>query len=101
MEHTRGAPYHSQTQGKIEHFHRSLKNHILVNHYLLPGALNYELDKYIDYYNNERYHECINNMIPADVYFGRAKEIEIVRNRIKRETMMKRKMQNLNYLYCN
>lgn len=75
MEHTRGAPYHPQTQGKIERFHRSLKIHILLNHYLLPGALNYEVGKFIDYYNNERYHEGINNMIPADVYFGRTKEI--------------------------
>lgn len=98
IKHTRGAPYHPQTQGKIERFHRSLKNDILLNHYFLPGMLERDLDKYIYYYNNERYHEAINNMIPADVYFGRNLKIETRRNRIKRDTLLKRKMQNLDYL---
>ncbi len=39
MRHTRGKPYHPQTQGKIERWHRSLKNRILLDHHYLPGAL--------------------------------------------------------------
>ena len=39
MTHTRGRPYHPQTQGKIERWHRSMKNQILLNNYYLPGEL--------------------------------------------------------------
>jgi putative transposase len=39
MEHVRGAPNHPQTQGKIERWHQTLKNRILLENYFLPGAL--------------------------------------------------------------
>jgi transposase InsO family protein len=39
MEHVRGAPYHPMTQGKIERWHQTLKNRILLEHYYLPGDL--------------------------------------------------------------
>ena len=38
IEHIRGAPYHPQTQGKIERWHQTLKNRILLENYYLPGA---------------------------------------------------------------
>jgi transposase InsO family protein len=38
MSHVRRAPYHPQTQGKIERRHRTLKNRILLENYFLPGA---------------------------------------------------------------
>lgn len=99
MAHTKGAPFHPQTQGKIERYHRSMKSVILLDHYYLPGDLECEIAKYIDYYNNERYHEAINNMKPVDVFNGRSKDIETTRTRIKKETLGYRKLQNLNYLY--
>lgn len=101
MEHTRGAPFHPQTQGKIERFHRSMKNQILLQNYYLPGELEQALGEYVEYYNNERYHEGINNMKPVDVFMGKSKVIETYRNRVKRETLMYRKLQNLNYFYCS
>jgi putative transposase len=39
MSHVHGAPYHSQTQVKIERWHQTLKNRILLENYFLPGAL--------------------------------------------------------------
>jgi len=39
MQHVRGAPYHPQTQGKIERWHQTLKNRILLDNYYLPGDL--------------------------------------------------------------
>ena len=39
MQHVRGAPYHPQTQGKIERWHQTLKNRILLENYYLPGDL--------------------------------------------------------------
>ncbi len=93
MTHTRGRPYHPQTQGKIERWHRSMKNQILLNNYYLPGELQEHLQRFITYYNHERYHESLNNLTPADVYYGRGQEILDQRHAIKLNTLaMRRKM---------
>jgi len=97
--HTRGAPYHPQTQGKIERYHRTLKNVILLDNYQTPGQLEQEIGKFINYYNNERYHEAINNMIPADVYFGRDREIAEQRRELKKQTLKYRKLINMNNFF--
>jgi transposase InsO family protein len=93
--HTRGAPYHPMTQGKIERFHRSMKNEIRLQHYYLPGELEQEINRFIGYYNNERYHESLNNVTPADVYGGRYEEVITRREQLKRETMKHRRLHNL------
>ena len=72
MTHTRGRPYHPQTQGKIERWHRSMKNQILLNNYYLPGELREQLQRFISYYNHERYHESLANLTPGDVFYGPA-----------------------------
>lgn len=95
IEHTRGAPYHPQTQGKIERFHRSMKNVVKLDNYYFPWDLEAQIGRFVDYYNNERYHESLNNVTPADVYFGRHHEIESERERIKRKTMKMRRRINL------
>lgn len=95
IAHTRGAPYHPMTQGKIERFHRSMKNEVKLQHYYLPGDLEQEIGRFIEYYNNERYHESLNNVTPADVYFGRNKQIETRREQLKRRTLYVRRLQNL------
>ena len=61
MKHTRGSPYHPQTQGKIERWHCSLKNQILLENYYLPGELEARIERFVDYYNNDRSHESLNN----------------------------------------
>ena len=91
MEHTRGKPYHPMTQGKIERYHRSLKNQILLENYFLPGELQTRVAAFIDYYNQERYHESLDNLTPADVYFGRGQTIRNRRARIKRRTFAQRR----------
>ena len=95
IAHTRGAPYHPMTQGKIERFHRSMKNEVKLQHYYLPGELEQEIGRFIEYYNTERYHESLNNVTPADVYFGRNKQIETRREQLKKKTMYIRRIQNL------
>ncbi|MCE1165709.1 MAG: integrase core domain-containing protein [Bacteroidetes bacterium] len=95
MSHTRGAPYHPQTQGKIERYHRTLKNVILLRKYFFPWELEKEIEAFINYYNNERYHESINNLIPKDVFFGKDREIITRRERIKKRTMALRRIYNL------
>jgi putative transposase len=91
MDHVRGAPNHPQTQGKIERYHRSMKNVIKLEHYYSPEELKYRLQEFVDYYNNHRYHESLENVTPADVYFGRDKQILKNRNLMKQKTMRKRR----------
>ena len=94
MEHVRGAPYHPQTQGKIERWHQSLKNRILLNNYYLPGDLEQQINAFVEHYNHVRYHESIDNLTPADVYFGRGELILAERQRIKRQTLANRRLQH-------
>ena len=87
MTHTRGKPYHPMTQGKIERYHRSMKNQILLENYYLPGQLEARLAEFVDYYNSRRYHESLKNLTPADVYFGRAQTVLSWRQNIKLKTI--------------
>jgi putative transposase len=94
MKHVRGAPYHPQTQGKIERWHQTLKNRILLENYYLPGDLEAQIDAFVSYYNHQRYHESLKNLTPADVYFGRGQTILLQRERIKRKTIEHRSLQH-------
>ena len=94
MDHVRGAPYHPQTQGKIERWHQTLKNRILLENYFLPGDLAANIEAFVSHYNHQRYHESLNNVTPADVYFGRDKVILLERERIKRQTLENRRLQH-------
>ena len=94
MKHIRGAPMHPQTQGKIERWHQTLKNRILLENYFLEGELEAAIAAFIDHYNNNRYHESISNLTPADVYFGRGQTILLERERIKRDTIKTRRLQH-------
>jgi transposase InsO family protein len=92
MNHVRGAPYHPMTQGKIERWHQTLKNRILLENYYLPGDLEAEIAAFITHYNHLRYHESLGNLTPADVYFERGQTIIIERERIKRQTITNRRL---------
>ena len=92
IEHIRGAPYHPQTQGKIERWHQTLKNRILLENYYLPGDLKAEIGAFVADYNHRRYHESLANLTPADVYFGRGETILLKRQRIKRQTIANRRL---------
>ena len=94
MEHVHGAPYHPQTQGKIERWHQTLKNRILLENYYLPGHLEAQIEAFVEYYNHQRYHESLGNLTPADVYYGRGHTILMERERIKRKTIEKRRLQH-------
>jgi putative transposase len=93
MVHSRGAPYHPQTQGKIERYHRTMKNVVKLQHYYFPWELEAALRDFVAYYNNERYHEALDNVTPADVYFGRQYAVLTERDNIKRLTMKRRKKE--------
>jgi putative transposase len=94
MEHIRGAPGHPQTQGKIERWHQTLKNRILLENYYLPGELEGQIEAFVGHYNHRRYHESLNNLTPADIYFGRGQTILLERERIKRQTIQQRRLMH-------
>ena len=92
ITHVRGKPLHPQTQGKIERYHRTMKNIIKLEHYYSPEELKDQIAEFVEYYNNHRYHESLNNVTPADVYYGRDQEIFARREDIKQRTLLKRKL---------
>ncbi len=95
MSHTRGKPYHPMTQGKIERWHLSLKSRILLENYYLPGDLERAVAAFVEHYNHRRYHESLDNLTPADVYFGRGQRILDMRRLIKQKTITRRRKLHL------
>lgn len=95
MEHIRGAPYHPQTQGKIERYHRSMKSLIKLDLYYAPSELETAIASFVQYYNDCRYHEALDNVTPADMYFGRYTQVTTQREKIKQATLQQRREQYL------
>jgi len=94
IQHVRGAPAHPQTQGKIERWHQTMKNRILLENYYLLGALEAEIAAFVERYNHQRYHESLSNLTPADAYFGWGQAILLDRVRIKRRTIQHRRLMH-------
>lgn len=86
-----GKVNHPQTQGKIERYHRSMKNIVKLDHYYCPQELTEAIDKFVNYYNNHRYHESLDNVTPADVYFGKKEQILRRREKIRQQNMKLRR----------
>ena len=84
----------SADAGQDRSWHQTLKNRILLENYYLPGDLETNIEKFVDHYNHRRYHESLSNLTPADVYFGRGQTILLERERIKRNTIQKRRLQH-------
>lgn len=86
-----GRPCHPQTQGKIERYHRTMKNIVKLENYYLPQELEHAIEKFVNHYNNCRYHESLKNLTPADVYFGNDKAVLKERESIKKKTIKQRR----------
>lgn len=90
MKHIHGAPAHPQTQGKIERYHRTMKNIVKLEHYFLPEHLIAAIEDFVRFYNKQRYHESLNNLTPEDVYLGRGDQILQQRKIIKEQSLKNR-----------
>lgn len=97
MIHIRSKPYHPMTQGKIERYHRSMKNLILLDNYYSPEKLIEQIGRWVEYYNNYRYHEAIDNVTPEDRFYGRDREVIEQRKITKMKTMKLRRKINRNF----
>lgn len=94
IKHIFGKPYHPQTQGKIERFHRSIKEKVCLLVYCSPSELEKALEKAIRNYSLSP-HKSLKNVSPKDVYEGRQKEILERREKKKQLTLERRRLCNL------
>ena len=97
MEQVHGRPNHPQTQGKIERYHRTMKNVVKLDNYYTPEELENALKKFVHTYNNERYHESLQNLTPADVYYGRGEQILQERKKLKKQAIIQRRIEYLKF----
>ena len=90
MKHVRGAPYHPQAQGKIERWHQTMKNRVLLEHDFLPGDLKRQIATFVDHYNNKLYLRVALKKGAGQ----RDQQILKQRKEIKRKTMLKRRLRH-------
>ena len=94
IKHIHGKPFHPQTQGKIERYHRSMKNVIKLNHHFCPSELEKAIDGWVKYYNESRFHESLDNLTPREVYLGQGEKIKRIRETIQQNSINKRISEN-------
>jgi putative transposase len=92
--HILAAPYHPQTNGKVERYQQSLKKEVNQLPYELPGRLEQAIAAFVDYYNYRRYHKALGNVTPADVLHGRRQEILKRRKEVQSQTINRRRDYN-------
>ena len=94
IRHILAAPFHPETNGKIERYHRTIKGEINLVPYQVPGELEEAIAAFIEYYNYRRYHEGLGDVTPYDVYTGRHLEVIQRRKEAKSRTLQARRDYN-------
>jgi len=92
--HILAAPFHPQTNGKLERYHQSIKREVNQLPYELPSQLERAIADFVDYYNYRRYHKALGNVTPADVLYGRREEILERRKEVQIQTINRRRDYN-------
>jgi putative transposase len=94
IRHILAAPYHPQTNGKVERYQQSLKREVNQLPYELPSQLEQAIAEFVDYYNYRRYHKALGNVTPADVLYGRREDILLRRKEVQIQTINRRRDYN-------
>jgi len=94
IRHILASPFHPQTNGKIERYHRTIKGELSLMPYEMPGEQEEAIMAFIEHYNYRRYHEGLGDVTPYDVYTGRHLEIIQKRKEAKSRTLQVRRDYN-------
>jgi putative transposase len=94
IEHILSAPFHPQTNGKVERYQQSLKKEVNQLPYELPSELAAAIAAFVDYYNYRRYHKALGDVTPADVLYGRREKILERQKEVRSQTINRRKDYN-------
>ena len=94
IRHILAAPYHPQTNGKLERYHRTLKDDVNQVPYEVVGDLEADIRAFVEFYNYRRYHKALKNVTPSDVLEGRLEAILAHREEVQRETFDRRRRYN-------
>ena len=86
---------HPQMQGKIERWHQTLKGQFFLESNLFQECLDAHIATFVQHYNHRCCPESLDNLTSADVYFGRGQNITLERERSKRDTIRKRRLNHL------
>jgi transposase InsO family protein len=92
--HILSAPFHPQTNGKVERYQQSLKREVNQLPYELPSELERAIAAFVDYYNYHRYHKALGDVTPADVLYGRREQILERRKEVRIQTINRRRDYN-------
>lgn len=71
-------PHQPQCQGKIERWHKTFREEFegIYGGFSYHSEAQLELDQFVCYYNNERPHQSLLGLVPADRFYGLSKELE-------------------------
>jgi len=94
IRHILAAPFHPQTNGKLERYHQSIKKEVNQLLYEAPSQLEKAIADFVDYYNYRRYHKALGNVAPADVLYGRREQILKRRKEVQIQTINRRRDYN-------
>jgi len=94
IRHILAAPFHPQTNGKLERYHQTIKREVNQIPYELPGQLERAIADFVEYYNFRRYHKALGDVTPADVLYGRREQILQRRKEVKAQTVLHRREYN-------
>jgi|TARA_Y100000310_G_scaffold331848_1_gene406220 transposase InsO family protein len=94
--HILAAPFHPQTNGKLERYHQSIKKEVNQLLYEAPSQLERAIADFVEYYNYRRYHKALGNVTPADVLYGRREQILQRRKEVQIQTINRRRDYNQN-----
>ena len=97
IRHILAAPFHPQTNGKLERYHQSIKKEVNQLLYEAPSQLEEAIADFVDYYNYRRYHKALGNVTPADVLYGRREQILKRRKEVQIQTIKRRRDYNRNH----